>query len=111
MEAFEYAHLEDGLNYLYDFFEEDLEERVRAGRELLPAGMEDILGDSTLDDYVWLWINEPGPNGFRQYLRDGGYTEAEVGEAFLFARTEWGMNTPPHVEWLKEDGFEAPAFD
>ena len=43
MEAFEYAHLEDGLDYLYDFFEEDLEERVRAGRELLPAGMEDIL--------------------------------------------------------------------
>ena len=73
MDAYEYAQLEDGLDYLYDFFEEDLEERVRAGRELLPAGMEDILGDHTLEDYVWLWIKEPGPNGFRQYLRDGGY--------------------------------------
>ncbi len=111
MDAYEYAQLEDGLDYLYDFFDADLEERVRAGRELLPEGMEDILGDHTLEDYVWLWIKEPGPNGFRQYLRDGGYGEAEVKEAFLLARTEWGMNTPPHVEWLKEDGFEAPEFE
>ena len=54
MDAYEYAQLEDGLDYLYDFFDEDLEERVRAGRELLPEGMEDILGDHTLEDLVWL---------------------------------------------------------
>ena len=111
MDAYEYAQLEDSLDYLYDFFDTDLEERVRAGRELLPEGMEDILGDHTLEDYVWLWIKEPGPHGFRRYLRDGGYDEAEVEEAFLLARAEWGMNTPPHVEWLKEDGVEAPEFN
>ena len=110
MDACEYAQLEDGLDYLYAFFDEDLEERVRAGRELLPEGMEVILGDHTVEDFVWLWIKEPGPRGFRQYLRDGGYDGAEVSEAFLFARTEWGMNTPPHVEWLREDGVEVPEF-
>ena len=111
MDAFEYAQLEDGLDYLYAFFEEDLEERVRAGRELPPEGMEDILGDHTLEDFVWLWIKEPGPNGFRHYLRDGGYDESEISEAFLLARTEWGMNPPPHVEWLREDGVEVPEFN
>ncbi|WP_296133001.1 hypothetical protein ACKFRM_02190 [Corynebacterium sp. YSMAA1_1_D6] len=111
MDAFDYAQQTEGLDYLYDFFEEDLESRVREGREFLPAGMEDILGDHTLEDYVWLWIKEPGTNGFRQYLRDGGYSEEEVAHAFLLARTEWGMNTPPQVEWLKEDGVEPPTFD
>ena len=27
------------------------------------------------------------------------------------ARTEWEMNAPPHVEWLKEDGVEPPVFN
>ena len=111
MNAFDYAQLEDALDYLYDFLDQDLADRVRTEREYVPEGMEGLLADDSLDDYVWLWIKEPGPNGFRQFLRDGGYGEDEVKEAFLLARTEWGMNTPPHVEWLKEDGFAAPEFD
>ena len=71
-------------------------------REYVPDGMEGLLADDSLDDYVWLWIKDSGPNGFRQYLRDGGYPEAEVAQAFLWARTEWGMDTPPHVAWLKK---------
>ncbi|MDO5033099.1 hypothetical protein [Corynebacterium sp.] len=108
--AYDYAHGEDALDYLYDFFEEDLEQRVRAGWESIPEGMRDILGDHTIEDYVWLWVMEPGKNGFRQYLRDGGFTEAEIREAFAAARAEWGMNTPPHVAWLKDEGFEPPVF-
>ena len=73
----------------------------RTEREYVPEGMEGLLADDSLDDYVWLWIKDSGPNGFRQYLRDGGYPEAEVAQAFLWARTEWGMNTPPHIAWLK----------
>lgn len=97
MNAFDYAQLEDALDYLYDFLDQDLADRVRTEREYVPEGMEGLLADDSLDDYVWLWIKDSGPNGFRQYLRDGGYPEAEVAQAFLWARTEWGMNTPPHI--------------
>ena len=99
------------MDYLYDFLDQDLVDRVRTEREYVPDGLEGLLADDSLDDYVWLWIKDPGPNGFRQYLRDGGYSEAEVSQAFLWARTEWGMNTPPHVEWLKADGYEPPVID
>ena len=95
MNAFDYAQLEDALDYLYDFLDQDLADRVRAEREFVPAGLEGLLADDSLDDYVWLWIKDSGPNGFRQYLRDGGYPEAEVAQAFLWARAGWGMNTPP----------------
>lgn len=110
MEAFEYAGLDNALDYLYEFFDKDLAQRVAENKEFVPAGLEDVLGDNDLYDYVWLWIKEPGPNGFRQYIRDGGYPEDEVKEAFLLRRDEWGRNTPPHVEWLEEDGFQAPEF-
>ena len=110
MDPQHYAELEDAMDYLYDFLDEDLADRVRAEREFVPAGLESLLADDSLDDYVWLWIKDSGPNGFRQYLRDGGYSEEEVAHAFLLARTEWGMNTPPHVEWLKEDGVTPPTF-
>ena len=110
MNAFEYAQLEDSMDYLYDFFDHDLESRVRTEREYLPESLQELLGDHTVLDYIWLWIKEPGPNGFKQYLRDGEYSEAEVEEAFLWTRNEWGHNTPPHIEWLKADGYEPPAF-
>ncbi|MGX9136743.1 hypothetical protein [Corynebacterium striatum] len=84
MNAFEYAQLEDSMDYLYDFFDQDLESRVRTEREYLPESLQDLLGDHTVLDYIWLWIKEPGPNGFKQYLRDGEYSEAEVEEAFLW---------------------------
>ena len=71
MDPFDYAQLEDALDYLYDFLDQDLADRVRAEREYVPAGLEGLLADDSLDDYVWLWIKDPGPNGFRQYLRDG----------------------------------------
>ena len=106
-----YAELEDAMDYLYDFLDEDLADRVRAEREFVPAGLESLLADDSLDDYVWLWIKDSGPNGFRQYLRDGGYSEAEVRQTFAWARSEWGMNTPPHIAWLKEDGYEPPRID
>ena len=83
MDPFDYAQLEDALDYLYDFLDQDLADRVRAEREYVPAGLEG----------------------------DGGYSEAEVSQAFLWARTEWGMNTPPHVAWLKADGYEPPVID
>lgn len=111
MDPFDYAQLEDALDYLYDFLDQDLADRVRTEREYVPDGLEGLLADDSLDDYVWLWIKDPGPNGFRQYLRDGGYSEAEVTQAFLWARTEWAMNTLPHVAWLKADGYEPPAID
>lgn len=109
--AVDYAQLEDGLDYVYAFFEQDLEQRVRAGREFIPAGLEDVLGDDSLEDYLWLWFTDPGPRGFRQYLRDGGYSEREVDSAFHYCRSEWGMNTFPHAAWLREDGFATPRFD
>lgn len=111
MDAYDYAHLEDSLDYLFDFFDQDLAQRVREGREYVPEGMEEFLGDHTLEDFVWLWVKEPGANGFRQYLRDGGYTEAEVTQAFLECREEWGMNTLPQIQWLREQGFETPVID
>ena len=36
---------------------------------------------------------------------------AEVRQTFAWARSEWGMNTPPHIAWLKEDGYEPPRID
>jgi len=111
MDPQHYAELEDAMDYLYDFLDEDLADRVRAEREFVPAGLESLLADDSLDDYVWLWIEDSGPNGFRQYLRDGGYSEAEVRQTFVWARSEWGMNTPPHIAWLKEDGYEPPRID
>ena len=111
MDPQHYAELEDAMDYLYDFLDADLADRVRAEREFVPAGLESLLADDSLDDYVWLWIKDSGPNGFRQYLRDGGYSEAEVRQPFAWARSEWGMNTPPHIAWLKEDGYEPPRID
>lgn len=60
MNALEYAQLEDSMDYLYDFFDEDLEARVRAEREYLPESLQDLLGDHSVLDYIWLWIKEPG---------------------------------------------------
>ncbi|MGO2426461.1 MAG: hypothetical protein ACTH7R_08935 [Corynebacterium flavescens] len=111
MDAYHYGQLEDSLDYLFDFFDQDLAQRVHASREYVPAGMEEFLGDNSLEDFVWLWVKEPGANGFRQYLRDGGYDEAEVAQAFLECRTEWGMNTLPHIEWLHERSFATPVID
>lgn len=108
--AYDYAHDPDSLDYLYDFFDEDLADRVRAGREFVPEGLEDVLGDNTLEDYVWLWVKEPGPNGFRQYLRDGGFDDIDIKHAFFDCRTEWSMNTLPQLEWLAEDGYEPPEI-
>ena len=42
MNALEYAQLEDSMDYLYDFFDEDLEARVRAEREYLPESLQDL---------------------------------------------------------------------
>ena len=56
MDPFDYAQLEDALDYLYDFLDQDLADRVRAEREFVPAGLEGLLADDSLDDYVWLWI-------------------------------------------------------
>lgn len=113
MEAFEYAGLEDGMDYLYDFFEQDLPARVAEESEFVPAGLEDVLGDNTLLDYVWLWIKDPGPRGFRSYVAAGGYLPAEVDEALVWRRNEWGFDTPPHIYWLARDGVtdaDAPAL-
>lgn len=54
---------------------------------------------------------EPGVIGFWQYLRDGAYSEAEVAQAFLECRTNWGINTLPDIEWLRERGLATPAID
>lgn len=53
MNAFEYAQLEDSMDYLYDFFDQDLESRVRTEREYLPESLQDLLGDHTVLDYIW----------------------------------------------------------
>ncbi|MDY3128284.1 MAG: hypothetical protein SOW59_09240 [Corynebacterium sp.] len=105
-EVLAYAEDDASMAYLYDFFTQDLAARVEKEREFIPPGFEDLLGDDSVLDYVWLWIKDPGANGFRQYLRDGEFSEAEVNAAFIAKREEWGMNTPPHLEWLKDDGFD-----
>ena len=45
MDAFDYAQLEDALDYLYDFLDQDLVDRVRTEREFVPAGLEGLLAD------------------------------------------------------------------
>lgn len=106
MDALTYAGLEDSLDYLYAFLDSDLLARIKDELRYIPAGMEDFLLDDSLEDFVWLWFKDSGANGFRQYLADGGFDTAEVEQAYVFCRAEWGMNTPPQVEWLREDGFD-----
>ena len=40
MDPQHYAELEDAMDYLYDFLDADLADRVRAEREFVPAGLE-----------------------------------------------------------------------
>ena len=54
MDPFDYAQLEDALDYLYDFLDQDLADRVRAEREFVPAGLEGLLADLSL-----IHISEP----------------------------------------------------
>jgi hypothetical protein len=107
---YEYAELDNSMDYLYEFFDKDLKDRLDIERQYIPEGLEDLIGDNSLLDYVWLWIKDTGPRGFRQYLFDGGYVEPEVTEAFLAKRQEWGMNTPPHLEWLAQDEFDEQSL-
>lgn len=101
-DVLDYANSPDSMDYLYDFLEADLPARLAERAEFVPPGFEDILADDTPLDHVWLWIKEPGLNGFRQYLRDGGFDDAEVARAYAACREEWGMNTPPQLEWLEK---------
>lgn len=107
---YEYAELDNSMDYLYEFFDKDLKDRLDTERQFIPEGLEDLVGDNSLLDFIWLWIKDTGPRGFRQYLFDGGYEESEVTEAFLAKRQEWGMNTPPHLEWLEQDEFDAESL-
>ena len=107
---YEYAEDDASMDYLYGFFDKDLKGRLETERQFIPEGLEDLIGDNSLLDYIWLWIKDAGPRGFRQYLFDGGYAESEVIEAFLAKRQEWGMNTPPHLEWLAQDGFDVASL-
>lgn len=109
MDAYGYAELPEAMDYLYDFLDEDLEDRLRAERELIPEGLEDLLGSTSLTDYVWLWLKDTGGNSFWQYLLDGGYDEDEAREALGARLKEWAMDSAPHVGWLREDGVEEPA--
>ena len=104
MDAYTYAELPEAMDYLYDFLEEDLEDRLRAEREFIPEGMEDLLGSSSLTDFVWLWLKDVGPNSFWQYLVDGEFDEGETRQAHRERLKEWAIDSAPHVQWLREDG-------
>ncbi len=111
MDAYTYAELADAMDYLYDFFDQDLASRVRAERAFIPEGLESALADDSLLDFVWLWIKDPGPNGFVQYLRDGGFDEEEIRTAVAARRQEWAIDNPPHVAWFLADGNPVPVVD
>ncbi|WP_293773113.1 hypothetical protein [uncultured Corynebacterium sp.] len=111
MDAYQYAGEPDAMEYLYDFFDEDLPAVVRANRELIPEGLEDLLAEDSLEDYVWLWLKDRGRNGFLQYIIDGGFSEDDVREAHAFRIKEWAIDNPPHVTWFREDGSAVPVID
>lgn len=103
MDAYAYAGLDDAMDYLYDFLEQDLEDRLRADREFIPAGLEDLLAEDSVADHVWLWLKDSGPNSFLQYLRDGGFAEEECARALRVRLREWAYDSPPHLAWMAED--------
>lgn len=107
MDAYAYAGLDDAMDYLYDFLDQDLEERLRADREFIPAGLEDLLAEDSVADHVWLWLKDAGPNGFLQYLRDGGFAEEECARALRVRLREWAYDSPPHLAWMAEDAAAA----
>lgn len=113
--AFEYAEADAAMDYLYDFFDVDLTDRVRADRALVPEGMEDLLAAHSLEDYVWLWLKDTGPNSFWQFLLDGAadedYQIEDARWALGMRLKEWAMDSPPHIAWFKEDGSELPVID
>src|SRR5699024_6384242 len=80
---YEYAEDDSSMDYLYDFSDQDLKHRLDEERQFIPEGLDDLIGDNSLLDYIWLWIKDAGPRGFRRYLLDGGYEESEVMAAFL----------------------------
>ncbi|APT93574.1 hypothetical protein CPHO_00925 [Corynebacterium phocae] len=108
MEAYNYAALDDSMDYLYAFFEQDLARCVAENRELIPEGLEYLLAEDSLEDYVWIWLKARGPNSFYQYVMDGGYPEVESRQAYDYRVKEWAIDNPPHVTWFREDGSALP---
>lgn len=110
LDAYTWAGREDGLDYLYDFLDHDLDSCLKDEQALLPPGLGDLLASDSLDDYVWLWLKHPGERGFKAYIASGSddFLEIEVDRAFAARIQEWGIDNPPHVTWLREDGYEAP---
>src|SRR5690625_7835752 len=99
---YEYAEGDASMDYLYGFFDKDLKDRLETEHQFIPEGLEDLIGDNSLLDYIWLWIKDAGPRGFRKYLFDGGYAESVVIEDFLAMRKVWGLTTQSHLDWLAE---------
>lgn len=109
-DAYAWAGGEKGLEFLYAFLEQDLEACLEDERALLPQGLEDLLASDSLEDYVWLWLKHPGPRGFKAFIATGAdFRDIEVDRAYATRVQEWAIDNPPHVTWLREDGYEAPA--
>lgn len=114
--AYRWAVRDDSMDFLYDFLDNDLESKLEEEREYIPEGMEDLLAANSLEDYVWLWLEDTGARGFLAYIHSGRdhegkrFSDLEAGEAHGLCLHEWSIDNAPHVSWLIEDGFELPDW-
>ena len=113
--AIDFAADEGAMDYLYDFFDQDLADRVRRDREFVPEGLEDLLAEDSLEDFVWLWLKDTGENSFLRFVLDGAadnaFSDADAAEAVRLRLREWSLDSPPHIAWFKEDGAEVPTIE
>lgn len=113
--AIDFAADEAAMDYLYDFFDQDLADRVRRDREFVPEGLEDLLAEDSLEDFVWLWLKDTGDNSFLRFVLDGAadndFSDADAAEAVRLRLREWSLDSPPHIAWFKEDGAEVPTIE